>query len=301
MIIPIDTPFKVLKYLSKFNTNHSGYIKYEKEKIITYLFENKYLNKDGKKFIISESFKIKYIDFIEPKYKEIKLLIDKYKIEYVEDYYTIFDFNCLTEIEKDKAKIKEFTFQQLVTKYFRSSKYTKKDSSLASAIKAILNIESFIEEDKDQQFLSILYPKTPTRYIILCENKDRLRNPRHEFIEFWYAGGKNIKQLQFVPKSTLPLFYLFDWDYDGLQIYIRIKEKYFPSLEALLPLNPESIMVKQEDVKNHHSKWENNKFLPKISSKEGDIASILMKDSGWIIEEQSILLKTDLLLSNGIK
>ena len=100
------------------------------------------------------------------------------------------------EIEKNKDKLIEFTFQQILTEYFNSSKHTKKDSNLASAIKAVLGIEYFIEDDKDQQFLSILYPKKPTQFIFLCENKDRLRNPRHEFIEFWYVGGNNINQIQ---------------------------------------------------------------------------------------------------------
>ena len=77
--------------------------------------------------------------------------------------------------------------------------------------------------DKDQQFLRVLYPKNKTQFIILCENIDRLRSPRHDFIEFWYAGGRNTIQLQFIPKPTRPIFYLFDWDFDGLIPLANIK------------------------------------------------------------------------------
>lgn len=38
MIIPKDTPFKVLKYLSKLNAVFNLPFKYEKEKVIIYLF-----------------------------------------------------------------------------------------------------------------------------------------------------------------------------------------------------------------------------------------------------------------------
>lgn len=225
-------------------------------------------------------------------YQIFNSLISKYNIQYTEDYYTIFDFECLSKIESDKDKLGEYTFQQILTEYFNSSKYTKKDSNLASAIKAVLGVECFIEDDKDQQFLSILYPKKSTQFIILCENKDRLRNPRHEFIEFWYVGGNNINQIQFIPKPKFPIFYLCDWDFDGLNIYTNIKRKYFPTLSAFIPDNFESLMEKQEDVKEHHSKWKNKNCFKDLSEKEKTIATVLF-ETDRIIEEQKILVNNE--------
>lgn len=299
MIIPKDTPFKVLKYLSRFNDTNTLPIKYEKEKVIIYLVDNNCIIKKGKGISVSTDFTLKYVEFILPVYKKINSFIERFGIEYAGDYCTIFDFECLIQIEEDRDKLIEFTFQQILTKYFKSSKYTKKNSNLATAIKSVVGIEYFIEDDKDQQFLRVLYPKSNTRFVILCENIDRLRNPRHEFIEFWYAGGRNTIQLQFIPKPTKQIFYLFDWDFDGLNIYNHIKQNYFPTLTAFIPTNYESLMEKQDEVKHHRSKWGNDSFLQNLTDNEKTIAETLIKTNS-IIEEQKIHLTTDNLLNNAV-
>lgn len=299
MIIPKDTPFKVLKYLARLNTADSLPYKYEKEKVIIYLIDSNYLKKESKNFIALTDFKTKYAKFIFPVYQNINSFIVKYNIGYAEDYYTVFDFECLLQIEKNKDTLIEFTFQQILTKYFNSSKHTKKDSNLASAIKAVLEIEYFIEDDKDQQFLCILYPKKYTRFIVLCENKDRLRNPRHEFIEFWYVGGNNIKQIQFIPKPTIPIFYLCDLDFHGLNIYNRIKKNYLKSLKIIIPKHFELLMIKQSEVKMNRSIWKNDKILISLNNNEKAIIKVLIEE-GKIIEEQRIILSTENLEFNEI-
>jgi 5S rRNA maturation endonuclease (ribonuclease M5) len=208
----------------------------------------------------------------------------------------------LIEIENDKTEIltNDSSFQTILTKYFGSSKHRNADSILSEAIKKILGINYFPEESKDQQFLSVLYPKNETRLIILCENKNRLITQRHDFIEYWYAGGKNTKQLQFIPKPKYPIFYLFDWDFDGLNIYTDIKRKYLATLTAFIPDNFRSIMEKQEEVKEHHSKWKNNKCFQYLSETERAIATVLF-DTDSIIEEQKILLNETNLFKNGIR
>lgn len=299
MIIPKDTPFKVLKYLSRLDDTKKLPIKYQKEKVIIYLVDNNCIIKKGKDISVSTDFKLKYVEFILPLYEKVNLFIDKFGIEYAEDYCTIFDFECLIQIEEDRDELIEFTFQQILTKYFKSSKYTKKNSSLATAIKSVVGIEYFIEDDKDQQFLRVLYPKSNTRFVILCENMDRLRNPRHEFIEFWYAGGRNTVQLQFIPKPTTPIFYLFDWDFDGLNIYNHIKQNYFPTLTAFIPTNYESLIEKQDEVRHHRSKWSNDSSLHNLTDNEKTIAETLIKTNS-IIEEQKIHLTTENLINNAI-
>ena len=299
MIIPKDTPFKVLKYLSQLHTTSNSPLKYEKEKVIIYLLDNKYLEKEGKRVIILKDFATKYREYILPVFQNINSFVSKHKIEYIEDYYTIFDCECLLKIESDKDKLEDYTFQQILTEYFNSSKHTKKDSNLASAIKAVLGINYFIEDDKDQQFLSILFPKNATRFIFLCENNDRLRNPRHEYIEFWYVGGNNINQIQFIPLTTVPIFYLCDLDFDGLNIYNNIKKKYLRMLKLFIPKNFEQLMIKQTEVKEHRSIWKNDNILKSLNDREKRIANVLLGERR-IIEEQRILLTRDNLEFNGI-
>ena len=78
MIIPKETPFKVLKYLSRINSAINLPFKYEKEKVIIYLTDNNYLEKKGILFSTTTDFKTKYAEFIFPIYQNIVSLIEKY-------------------------------------------------------------------------------------------------------------------------------------------------------------------------------------------------------------------------------
>jgi len=298
-----DTPYKVVQYLAKLSKEKVLPVSYKNENYIRYLIDRKAIEPNGKQFSITKKFEENFLEEIETTFNQCNSFIAKYDLDYLENHYSIEEVESLIKIETEKQKIieQEISLQNILTIYFGSSKHKTVQSNLSKAIKTILGIDVFPEESKDQQFTSILYPKRQTRFIILCENKNRLITPRHEFIEFWFAGGKNTKQLQFVPKPKHPMFYLFDWDYDGLEIYIRVKEKYFPSLQAFLPSNPSSLMEKQEDVKNHHSKWKNDKFLKHLNSREKNIATTLMKAPGWIIEEQKLLFTQENLLFNNIQ
>ena len=122
---------------------------------------------------------------------------------------------------------------------------------------------------------------------------------RHPFIEFWYAGGHNIHQLQFIPKQTKPIFYLFDWDFDGVNIYNHIKQNHFPTLTAFIPSDHESLMEKRDEVKRHRSIWNNDNCLQYLNDREKSIVTTLIQ-TDRIIEEQKILLTNENLLNNGI-
>ncbi|MDX8554440.1 hypothetical protein MK851_12510 [Tenacibaculum sp. 1B UA] len=37
-------------------------------------------------------------------------------------------------------------------------------------------------------------------------------------MELWYAGGKNVKKMDYGDTRGLPVYYSCDWDYDGLFI-----------------------------------------------------------------------------------
>ncbi len=296
-----DTPYKVLQYLAKLSNEKVLPFGYKDENYIRYLIERKAIQLNGKQFSITKKFEENFLEEIENTFSKCSSFITKYGLSYLENHYSIEEIESLIKIETDKSKIseQEITFQNILTLYFGSSKHKTAQSNLSKAIKTILGIEFFPEEIKDQQFISILYPKTKTRFIILCENKNRLITKRHEFIEYWYAGGKNIKQLEFIPEPQHPIFYLCDWDFDGLNIYINIKIKYFPDLAAFIPTNPDSLMIEQSKVKDHKTKWNNDKFLIHLNKTERSIAENLIKNKA-IIVEQKILVTPENLLNNAI-
>lgn len=291
-MIPEKTPYKVVKYLVKISNKRCLPMNYESDAFILFLIERNYLSKQKpNKLCTTSLFEELFATDVLPLFQKYNSFIEKYQIVKLENYYSIQEFEALIQIENDKVEIlnNEYSFQTILTRYFGSSKHRKSDSILSVAIKKILGLDYFPEESKEQQFLSILYPKNETRFIILCENKNRLIVPRYDFIEFWYVGGKNIKQLQFVPKPKLPIFYLCDWDFDGLNIYTEIKQKYLSTISAFIPDNFKSLMEKQEEVKEHHSNWKNNKCFQYLNEKEKAIADVLF-ETNCIIEEQKIIL-----------
>lgn len=303
-MIPPETPYKVITYLVKLSGAKNLPQKYEDDSLVLHFLERGYLTSSRdriKKLSKTHRFDKPFQESILPLFKKYNLFINKYQIENLENYYTVNDFDVLTLIESDKNQIlsEDYSFQTILTKYFGSSKHRNINSILSDAIKKILCIDFFPEESKDQQYLSVLYPKNETKAIILCENKNRLKIQRHDYIEFWYAGGKNTQQLQFIPKPKSPIFYLFDWDLDGLNIYTDIKRKYLKEIEAFIPNDFESLMVKQEKVSNHRSKWKNKNCFQYLSEKEKQIAEVLFKTES-IIEEQKILINNKNLSLNGI-
>ncbi len=296
-----DTPYKVVQYLAKLSNEKVLPIAFKDENYIRHLIDRKAIEPNGKQFSITKKFEENFAGDIENAFSKCNSFIMKYDLSYLEYHYSIDEIEALAKIEMDKLKIieQDIAFQNILTLYFGSSKHKTAQSNLSKAIKTILGIEFFPEEIKDQQFISILYPKTKTRFIILCENKNRLITKRHEFIEYWYAGGKNIKQLEFIPEPQHPIFYLCDWDYDGLNIYIDIKRKYLPTLAAFIPSNPESLMIEQSKVRDHKSKWSSDKFLIHLNRTERSIAETLIKNKA-IIVEQKILVTPENLLNNAI-
>ena len=296
------TPYKVLQYLAKLAKEKTLPVNHGNENYIRYLVDRRAIELNGKQVCITKKFEDNYLEEIESTFNRCSSLIAKYGLTYLEKLYSIDEIESLIKIEADKQIIheQEVAFQNILTKYFGSSKHKTVKSGLSKAIKTILAVDEFAEENKDQQFTSILYPKTQTRFIILCENKNRLITPRHEFIEFWYAGGKNISQLQFIPKPLCPVFYLCDWDFEGLNTYVTIKQKYLTGLSAFLPADYVSLMVEQSKVKDHKRVWINDKFLVNLNDAEKAIAQVLIKRKS-IIVEQNIEFTRENLLYNGIE
>jgi hypothetical protein len=296
-----DTPYKVVKYLTKLSAIKVLPIEFTKENYIRYLIDRKAVEEKGKKLGTTKKFYDSFADEITYTFNQCNSFIEKFSFDYLENHYSVGEIETLIKIETEREKIIEndIALTNILAIYFGSSKYKTTNSNLAKAIKTILGIDIFPEEIKDQQFTSILYPKGKTRFIILCENINRLIIKRQQFIEFWYAGGKNIKQLEFIPAPQHPIFYLCDWDFDGLNTYIEIKQKYLPALTAFIPTNPESLMIEQEKVKKHRSKWKNNNSFQYLNDNEKIIAENLFNTKS-IIEEQKIMLSHENLVNNGI-
>jgi len=296
-----DTPYKVIKYLAQFRDKKSILIAYNNENYIRFLLDRKAIEPSSKEFFATNKFYAIHLEEVINSFTLCRSFIEKYSLEYLENYYNIEEIEALMLIEREKEKIIEsgLALTNILSTYFGSSKYRTSKSNLSKAIKMILEIDLFPEEIKNQQFISILYPKNDTRFIILCENINRLIIQRHQFIEFWYAGGKNIKQLEFMPKPKFEIYYLCDWDFDGLKTYVDIKNKFFPTLSAFIPLEPELLMIKQEKVKKHKSKWKNDSFFKFLDDRERGIAQMLFEENS-IIEEQNILLTKESLSLNSI-
>jgi hypothetical protein len=84
-----------------------------------------------------------------------------------------------------------------------------------------------------------------------------------------------------------------------LNIYIHIKQNYFPTLTAFIPAYYKSLIEKQDEIKHHHSKWVNASCLQFLNNREKTIVETLIQTDS-IIEEQKILLTTENLLYNAI-
>lgn len=178
--------------------------------------------------------------------------------------------------------------------FFRHEKYLLSRPGLVDAVKKMLDVKDFANE-KDKQYVYRLECHNP-RVIVLCENLDFLtkpNKPRQYNIELWYAGGKNIRKLEYSNPRGLPIYYSCDWDYDGLLIYSWVKE-IIPSIKLLYPNGtPKSI----EDT-DHGSLWHNSvskeflSGLPATIFTEGqrELINNLISANAWIIEESNDIL-----------
>ena len=303
MIVPPDTSYKVFKYLNKLHLERGAREKYADEKLIIYLKDRGYIQSAAGKLLSTSKFANLYVNEILPLHIKIQEFIDSHGLQRMESHYLLSDFAGLILVANEKLDIleKELSLQQILSKYFNSSKHSAVNSNLSEALKTVLSISEFPEESKDFQFLSILYPMQTSRCLLLCENKNRLKMQRHRFIEFWYAGGRNTIQLQYIPKPVLPMYYLFDWDHDGISIYLHIRKNYFPDLKAFTPTDAGDLMISQKDVKGHFSKWkkESALMLECLSATEGEIVSRLIHEDK-VIEEQKILLTRGNLEFNNL-
>ncbi len=217
------------------------------------------------------------------KYKQVYRFLEENSLS--DTNFDIDNIERLIEISNDKEQIIEtenVSRKEISTNYFDSSKALKKDSKLYEAVIKILDLKQLAEDENDLQYLWILHPTIKTKAILLCENDNYIRTkPRHDYIEIWYAGGANTKKLQYAPKIKVPIFYLCDWDNNGLTIYQRIKQKYLPDIELIIPNEPIKFLPKD----NNH--WKSKIEQDLFNKQANKIINKLIANSLWI-EEESI-------------
>ena len=211
-------------------------------------------------------------------------------IEQLIDIKTQMDSGSLKLLREQILKANE-TVRGISFMFFKNEKYLDDRKSLIEAIQKILQVPE-LPSGKDKQYLYVV-PCKYAKAILLCENLYFLRVPervKNYDVELWFAGGYNINMLENVDTRNLPIYYLCDWDYDGLKIFDLVKAK-VPQIELLLPTaNPVSI-TKSE----HNSHWRKTYAPESLSDLNEDLFSIqekqlirqLISENSWIVEESN--------------
>lgn len=230
---------------------------------------------------------------------ENELLKPQVRFEEYDIISLFFISNHVDELKKNLSTIR--TFSSTIFKG-QGSKYLENKPGLKEAVCKILGIEDFPEKDpKNLQWRLVVDCPNP-KVVVLCENIAHLKNPwkaREQNMELWYVGGNNISIIDYIDPEKLskPLYYSCDWDYHGLSIYSRIKEKLRLKsfdIELLLPDIYETALPVNSP--HHKSEWNFNKELSGL--KKGDFSeealfliNRLIKENKWIEEESLDLVR----------
>ncbi|MBD2702898.1 hypothetical protein IC229_19785 [Spirosoma sp. BT702] len=212
------------------------------------------------------------------------------------DIHTLmFIFNNREELRQNLTTARIFSSNVFKLK---DSKYLENRPGLMSDVLFLLGVDDFpARSAKENQWRFVVDCPDP-KYILLCENIDYLK-AWWEFhannIELWYAGGNNTPVIERISQRhlDLPLFYIGDWDYHGLDIYCRIqhilKEK-GKNIQLITP-DPNTAIYKPIKSGQHQSKWLQDEFsgLNRVVFSPSQIALIerLIAKNHWI-EEQTI-------------
>lgn len=203
------------------------------------------------------------------------------------------------ELVKNLTTIKTFSGDIFEEK---GGKYLENRPGLKNAVCKILGITDFPDKDPQNLQWRFVIDCIDPGSIVLCENLDRLKNPwkaREHNVELWYVGGNNIGIIDFIDSNKFrrPIFYCCDWDFHGLSIYSRIKEKMKSKSCDLNLLIPDIYEVSLPiDSPHHKSRWNFNKQLSGLKQEDFSDESIklierLMLDNRWIEEESLDLFK----------
>lgn len=256
------------------------------------------------KVVPKTDYKATYEKNYKNDFYEICELLNKYNLDDRHIRFEIKDFKVLIKIDEQlESGQLEFLRKQIIEAkesirgisqmFFVNDKYLDKKEKLVSVLETILNVPQ-LPSGKDRQYLYVIPCEKPTK-IILCENLHFLKIPelvRPHNIELWYAGGYNIKMLDYVDLKGLPIYYSCDWDNDGLKIYQLVKEK-IPQIVLMQPDGNHRSIIESE----HKSLWQNKgeEFLNESESIfkpiQKELIKKLVKNNEWIIEESNDIIK----------
>ncbi len=210
------------------------------------------------------------------------------------------------ELVRNLTTIKTFSGEIFKGK---GSKYLENRPGLKNAVCKILGITDFPEKDPKNLQWRLVTDCISPKAIVLCENLDRLKNPwkaRDANLELWYVGGNNIGIIDFIDpdKLSLPIYYCCDWDFHGLSIYSRIKQKMKVkgiNINILMPYVYNIALPVNSP--HHNSEWDFNKLFSGL--KEEDFSedakkfiNRLIRENKWVEEESLDLIDT--LLFNKV-
>lgn len=220
--------------------------------------------------------------------------------------YTEEDIRTLMFIAEQKEELVKnlSTIRTFSSELFKGygSKYLENKPGLKDAVCKILGIPDFPERDpKNLQWRFVVDCPDP-KIVVLCENIAHLKIPwkaREYNIELWYVGGNNIGIIDYISHEKLskPLYYSCDWDYHGLSIYSRIKEKLrFKSCEIILLLPYSYDIALSVNSPHHNSQWDVNKELSGLNAADfsDEARQLIMKlvqANKWIEEESMDLIR----------
>lgn len=216
------------------------------------------------------------------------------------------DIKTLIFIRENKSELKasvttERTFSAIVFNP-KGSKYLGSKIGLKNAVCLLLGINDFPDKDPKNNQMRLVVDCQNPEVIVLCENMNNLKSPwekRKCGIELWYVGGNNIAIIDEIPKKylTLPIYYSCDWDYAGLSIYSKIKEKILEKGASLQLLEPKNLdHATPVDSENHKSKWSKNTPLSGLNSadfsaSQQSLIKTLIENNKWIEEESTDLVQ----------
>lgn len=209
------------------------------------------------------------------------------------------DIKKLIFIKREKEQIlaKRPSEKEFLSIFFGvEAKYFSEDNiSMKKAVLKILGLQEFEGDDAKKNQWRFVVDCPNAKCVVLCENKDRLnltKRPLENLIELWHVGGNNTQPLERLEgKLQLPIFYTCDWDYDGLQIFSRVK-KIIENLggEVHLLIPPIESMRFATISKYHSSDWLYDKDFSGLKKQDfpllaQNIIKELIQEQKYIQEE----------------
>lgn len=218
--------------------------------------------------------------------------------------YSLYDLETLIYIWKNKEILSSnlTTMRTFSGELFKGkgSKYLENNQSVLAAVLTIIGIDKFPKSDpKEQQWRLVIDCPQPNQ-ILLCENLDALKMPDTAIslnTELWYVGGNNTRILRNLSadKLKLPIFYMCDWDYDGLRIFETVQNiltEMNTNVGLLFPHN----LVDKLPVNSpyHFSEWKKNLLFSglnpnKYSAEARKLINQLIAGNEWVEEESQDL------------